>query len=498
MALTQLTDLQPTNIKVTGIATFDQTVGIAGTLTYEDVTNIDSVGIVTAREGIFIPNEKKVEYGNASGNTRLEMYHSSSSSNNSFIKHTGSGALKIAADHFRFRNAADNTNLLNGLSGDAVTLYFAGNEKLKTTTDGIEVPDAIRHTNDTDTKIRFPADNTFTVETGGSERLRITSDGKVGIGTNNPLTQVDIYATPIESATINTTNSTQLGLWVRAKNPSNTTGNIYTGITLGEGRAGLYAYDDGGGAAHGMGFWTGSNSGVAERLRITSTGVLEIDRGSAVNQAIDIKTTATTGASRIRFLEAGTDKAQITYSHTNDQLEIIGATGNAVAFFAGGTQKATLTSDGKFGVGITNHTHLIEAYGVDSSIAVHHTGNSRGGLCGMTNQRLALATTVVNDDLVFGYCSSNPLSSGAFVERMKIDNGTGDVLPGADNDQDLGSSSKRWANIYSADLQLSNIGTGGNEVDGSEGSWTLQEAEDTIYMINRKNGKRYKIKMEEV
>ena len=81
---------------------------------------------------------------------------------------------------------------------------------------------------------------------------------------------------------------------------------------------------------------------------------------------------------------------------------------------------------------------------------------------------------------------------------MKIDNGTGDVLPGADNDQDLGSSSKRWANIYSADLQLSNIGTGGNEVDGSEGSWTLQEAEDTVYMINRKNGKRYKIKMEEV
>ena len=34
MALNQLTDLQPTNIKVTGIATFDQTVGIAGTLTY--------------------------------------------------------------------------------------------------------------------------------------------------------------------------------------------------------------------------------------------------------------------------------------------------------------------------------------------------------------------------------------------------------------------------------------------------------------------------------
>ena len=31
---------------------FDQSVGIAGTLTYEDVTNIDSVGVITARSGI--------------------------------------------------------------------------------------------------------------------------------------------------------------------------------------------------------------------------------------------------------------------------------------------------------------------------------------------------------------------------------------------------------------------------------------------------------------
>ena len=72
------------------------------------------------------------------------------------------------------------------------------------------------------------------------------------------------------------------------------------------------------------------------------------------------------------------------------------------------------------------------------------------------------------------------------------------VIPYSDNGFDLGSTSLRWRNVYSADLQLSNIGTGGNEVDGTEGSWTLQEAEDTVYMINRISGKRYKIKMEEV
>ena len=74
----------------------------------------------------------------------------------------------------------------------------------------------------------------------------------------------------------------------------------------------------------------------------------------------------------------------------------------------------------------------------------------------------------------------------------------GNLLPDGDNDADLGSSSKRWANLYTADAHFNNIGTGGNDIDGTEGSWTLQEAEDNIYMINRKNGKRYKIKMEEV
>jgi hypothetical protein len=37
---------------VAGIATFTSDVSIGGTLTYEDVTNIDSVGLITARTGI--------------------------------------------------------------------------------------------------------------------------------------------------------------------------------------------------------------------------------------------------------------------------------------------------------------------------------------------------------------------------------------------------------------------------------------------------------------
>lgn len=42
----------PSGIVVTGVGTFSGNVSVGGTLTYEDVTNIDSVGMVTARQGV--------------------------------------------------------------------------------------------------------------------------------------------------------------------------------------------------------------------------------------------------------------------------------------------------------------------------------------------------------------------------------------------------------------------------------------------------------------
>ena len=44
-----------TNVSVGGTLTVSGNVSIGGTLTFEDVTNIDSVGIITARDGINIP-----------------------------------------------------------------------------------------------------------------------------------------------------------------------------------------------------------------------------------------------------------------------------------------------------------------------------------------------------------------------------------------------------------------------------------------------------------
>ena len=60
MALSKLTDIRKSlsveveDLQVNGIGTFSGNVSIGGTLTYEDVTNIDSVGLITARSGIHV------------------------------------------------------------------------------------------------------------------------------------------------------------------------------------------------------------------------------------------------------------------------------------------------------------------------------------------------------------------------------------------------------------------------------------------------------------
>ena len=43
-----------TNVSVGGTLTVSGNVSVGGTLTYEDVTNIDSVGVVTARDGVVV------------------------------------------------------------------------------------------------------------------------------------------------------------------------------------------------------------------------------------------------------------------------------------------------------------------------------------------------------------------------------------------------------------------------------------------------------------
>ena len=75
----------------------------------------------------------------------------------------------------------------------------------------------------------------------------------------------------------------------------------------------------------------------------------------------------------------------------------------------------------------------------------------------------------------------------------------GSLIPSANDTYDLGATSFVWRDIYTGDLNLTNTGKdAGNEVDGSKGSWTIQEGSDDLFLINRNSGKKYKFKLEEV
>lgn len=75
---------------------------------------------------------------------------------------------------------------------------------------------------------------------------------------------------------------------------------------------------------------------------------------------------------------------------------------------------------------------------------------------------------------------------------------TSDILPTTDISADLGGTNLRWANIYTGDLHFNNEGSGGNDIDGTTGNWTLQEGNENMYFINNKSGAKFRVVMESV
>ena len=76
---------------------------------------------------------------------------------------------------------------------------------------------------------------------------------------------------------------------------------------------------------------------------------------------------------------------------------------------------------------------------------------------------------------------------------------TGDIVPGANDTHDLGASGNVWRDIYTGDLHLTNEAKAeGNAVDGTKGNWTIQEGEESLFILNNKSGKKYRFKLEEM
>ena len=150
---------------------------------------------------------------------------------------------------------------------------------------------------------------------------------------------------------------------------------------------------------------------------------------------------------------------------------------SSVASFVGGQYNQVNIADGSnSGWGLL----LAQQQGTNSSsLYTYSTNSSTNKPCSVVN--------VQNDALHFG--TNN-------TARFRIEH-DGHVLPSANNTYDLGSSSYRWRNIYTNDLNLSNEGSS-NDVDGTWGSYTIQEGAEDLFLINKRNGKKYKFNLTEV
>ena len=95
--------------------------------------------------------------------------------------------------------------------------------KVQLIKDGALAEDSILHDGDTNTKIRFPAADTVTLETGGSERARVDSDGRLGIGTSAPESNLHVHV-----------SSASTGPFLRFTNPNGGDGTYLGRISCGD------------------------------------------------------------------------------------------------------------------------------------------------------------------------------------------------------------------------------------------------------------------------
>ena len=145
------------DITVPRDGTFSRNVSIAGTLTYEDVTNVDSIGLVTARNGI--------EVGASPG-----VAASISVDGNMIV----SGVTTIGG------NIKVGTGVTLSPDGNA---FFTG-VITATTFSGVDT-DKISEGNTEAEVVDTGSDGHFKVTTEGTERIRVGPSGQIGIAGAN-------------------------------------------------------------------------------------------------------------------------------------------------------------------------------------------------------------------------------------------------------------------------------------------------------------------------
>ena len=270
------------------------------------------------------------------------------------------------------------------VTGIITATKFVGTIEPTTLTVGgdLTIPDKIVHTGDTNTSIRFPAADTITAETGGSERLRILSDGKMGVGCT-PETDFQVRNGNGGTIKIGGSGTSATGLEFQYNNSGNTTSVIKTNYRSTNANASL-KIDTGT-------FIVATGTSGTETLRIESGGFVGIGTDNAYHE-LHIQGS---GDTRALITSGGTGDAVMMFENASGNTwgHGIDLTNNNYVIAYNSTSDPSLTADGKVeitsaglvGIGTDNpqselhlyrETNLTGSAGHVFGTFTHHLGSS--------------------------------------------------------------------------------------------------------------------------
>ena len=293
------------DITVPRDTTVTRNLTVGGVLTYEDVTNVDSVGLITARNGIEVGARPGVA---ASISVDGNMIVSGISTFGGNVDIDGNATFGANGSITSSADFALSSNQLRVTGGSTVVGQFKGATiptiEVSQTTDDTELQ---LRANATGGLVRTATQKPLVLGTYQQERVRITSAGLVGVGTISPDRQLHVLASNGTVAHFESDNANTISQIVFQGKDISTPPNL-------------------GATGEDLHFTTNN----LERLRIESNGQLNIGGGAA-------------GPSNAKLFIAGTNSTNYLTIRNTSASDSDGGRWNNIRFQ--GTQSGGEVSD---------------------------------------------------------------------------------------------------------------------------------------------------------